>query len=54
MPDKKMGRPTDSPKNTRITIRLDDNTFKTLKRFCDKERLNYTDAIRELIKKLDK
>ena len=53
MPDKKMGRPTDNPKRDRITIRLDSESFNILRRFCDKEDLNYTDAIRKLIKQLD-
>ena len=54
VPDKKLGRPTDNPKKTRITIRLDDDTFNILENYCKKEGLNYTDVIRKQIKKLDK
>lgn len=50
----KMGRPTDNPKNNRITVRLDNDTFNKLNQFCRKENITYTDAIRKLIKKLDK
>lgn len=54
MTDRKMGRPTDNPKNNRITIRLDNDTFETLNAYCKQNNVSYTDAIRELIKKLDK
>lgn len=54
MTDRKMGRPTDNPKNNRITIRLDNTTFEILNTYCEKKGINYTDAIRALIKKLDK
>lgn len=33
MSDKKMGRPTDNPKNRRITFRLDDTTFNNLETY---------------------
>ena len=54
MTDHKMGRPTDNPKNNRITIRLDNNTFDILNNYCKEHNINYTDAIRNLIKKLEK
>lgn len=54
MTDRKMGRPTDNPKNNRITIRLDNYTFEILNTYCKENNFNYTDAIRELIRKLDK
>ena len=43
-----------NPKNNRITVRLDNETFNKLNNYCEKENINYTDAIRNLIKKLDK
>lgn len=54
MDKSKKGRPTDNPKSHRITVRLDDDTFNRLNKFCKKENITYTDAIRKLIQKLDK
>ena len=54
MDKSKMGRPTNNPKNNRITVRLDNNTFNKLNKYCERENINYTDAIRNLIKTLDK
>ena len=54
MDKSKMGRPTNNPKNNRITVRLDNDTFNKLNKYCESEKINYTDAIRNLIKTLDK
>ena len=54
MDKSKMGRPTNNPKNNRITVRLYNDTFNKLNNYCERENINYTDAIRNLIKTLDK
>lgn len=54
MSEKKMGRPTDSVKNTRLTVRLDDDTFKKLDNYCNKNNIGYSKGIRDGINKLDK
>ena len=54
MSDKKMGRPTDNPKNRRITFRLDDNTFLHLEKYCKKENISKMEAIRRGINLLGK
>lgn len=47
------GRPkSENPKNERITIRLDSNTFKKLSAYCAKEKIDKAEAIRRGIDKL--
>lgn len=50
---KKIGRPTDNPKNERITVRLDDKSVKILERYCIQENVDKGEATRRAIKKLD-
>ena len=50
----KMGRPTDNPKETRITVRLDSESNKILNEYCDEKQISKADAIREAIKGLKK
>lgn len=53
MPEKKkMGRPTDNPKDVSIHIRLDKECVKTLKEYCAQENVLRAEAIRRAIKKL--
>lgn len=54
MSDKKLGRPTDNPKNNKITIRIDDEVLKILDAYCKKKNVTRTSAITEGIKKLEK
>ena len=49
---KKMGRPTDNPKDVRITVRLDAESADILKKYCEQNKLNNMQAVREAIKKL--
>lgn len=49
-----MGRPTDNPKETRITVRLDSESNKILNEYCVKKQISKADAIREAIKGLKK
>lgn len=50
----KMGRPTDNPKETRITVRLDNESNKIINEYCDEKQISKADAIREAIKRLKK
>ncbi|EFS20885.1 hypothetical protein FSBG_00382 [Fusobacterium gonidiaformans 3-1-5R] len=49
---KKIGRPTDNPKNINFTIRLDEECVSILEKYCKQEEITRTDAIRKGIKKL--
>ena len=49
-----MGRPTDNPKDTKITIRVDKTTLSILDDYCKKENVSRTEGIRNGIKKLEK
>lgn len=46
------GRPTDNPKSERITVRLDEESKKTLASYCEQESVDRAEAIRRGIKKL--
>lgn len=46
------GRPTNNPKNERITVRLDDESTHILKEYCEEKVVERAEAIRRGIKKL--
>ena len=49
----KTGRPkSENPKSNRITVRIDDETMKTLNEYCLKENVEKAEAIRRGIKKI--
>lgn len=48
----KAGRPTDNPKQDRITVRLDNESCKILKEYCQKFNVERAEAIRRGVKKL--
>lgn len=48
----KMGRPTDSPKISRVTARIDIDTKKILDQYCKKHNINQAEAVRRAILKL--
>lgn len=50
---KKMGRPTNSPKTNRITVRLDSMTETILYKYCEQEHIKPTEGIRRGINKLE-
>ncbi len=50
----KMGRPTDSPKNHKITVRLDDMSAEIMNRYCQQESIEKGEAVRRGIKELEK
>lgn len=48
-----MGRPkSNNPKNKRIAVRLDDETFQTLNTYCEQKQVDKSEAIRRGIDKL--
>lgn len=49
---KKMGRPTNNPKVTRITVRMDEETSKILDNYCEQENVERAEAVRRGIKGL--
>nr|DAG43004.1 MAG TPA: hypothetical protein [Caudoviricetes sp.] len=46
------GRPTENPKQERITVRLDKESAETLHLYCEKKNVDRAEAIRRGIKKL--
>ena len=46
------GRPTNNPKNQRITVRLDNESSQVLDNYCSQEHIERAEAIRRGIKKL--
>lgn len=46
------GRPTDNPKNDRITIRLDNESSQILSEYCRKIKVDRAEAVRRGIKLL--
>ena len=54
MPDqKKMGRPTVSPKTTQFSIRFDENTLSILDKYCNKEKISRPEGVRRAVRKLN-
>ena len=51
MPSKKIGRPTDSPKNISVRIRMDKDTVEKLDACCKIEKTNRSEQIRKSIRK---
>jgi hypothetical protein len=47
------GRPTDNPKSGKITVRLDDESMRIMKEYCDQKSVERAEAVRRGIKKLD-
>lgn len=52
MGDKKIGRPTDSPKNTSIKFLADDDTYAKLKECSEKMKISRAEVIRKGIHKV--
>lgn len=48
----KMGRPTDNPKEERISVRLDNECTEILDLYCAKNKVTRVEAVRQGIKKL--
>lgn len=47
------GRPTDNPKDERITVRLDEQSASIMKRYCEQENVDKAEAVRRGLKKLE-
>lgn len=47
-----MGRPTDNPKAHQINVRLDDESFVTLEKYCKQEKIQRAEGVRRGIAKL--
>lgn len=55
MPDKKkMGRPTDNPKQTQFSIRFDKETLDILDEYCKEQDISRPEGVRRAVKKLKK
>lgn len=53
MPEKKkMGRPTDNPKNAQFSVRFDEETLKVLDEFCKVNSMTRPQGVREAVRKL--
>lgn len=53
MPEKKkIGRPTNNPKDSQIHVRLDAESEDILNRYCEQEKVSKMEAARRGIKKL--
>ncbi|NWO21380.1 hypothetical protein HW273_05655 [Oribacterium sp. oral taxon 102] len=49
----KTGRPTDNPKNYKITVRLDDDSARIMNAYCKQESIDRAEAVRRGLKKLE-
>lgn len=49
---KKMGRPTNNPKTSRLDIRLDEECIEILEKYSVQENISKTETARRGIKKL--
>ncbi|GAB5081317.1 hypothetical protein Osc1_04900 [Hominimerdicola sp. 21CYCFAH17_S] len=47
------GRPTNNPKVERVTVRLDNESSRILKAYCEQEKIDKAEAIRKGIIKLE-
>lgn len=46
------GRPTDNPRPHKLSIRLNNESIKTLETYCNQEKVSRTEAIERAIGKL--
>lgn len=49
---KKMGRPTESPKDVQIAVRFDKETLNILDDYCKKEKVSRAEGTRRAVRKL--
>lgn len=47
------GRPTENPKNNKITVRLDGESTRIMKLYCEQESVEKAEAVRRGLKKLE-
>ena len=48
----KRGRPTDSPKDSRVTARVENSVKKILDDYCEKHQITQAEGVRRAILKL--
>ena len=48
----KMGRPSDNPRRTKLSIRLSDGDKELLEEYCKREKVTRTEAVSREIQKL--
>ena len=53
MSERKLGRPTNNPKDKRITIRISSETEDILNKYCKQENIEVSEGVRRGIKKLE-
>lgn len=49
---RKMGRPTDDPKNFQVVVKLNEDSMQILKDFCEENNVTRSEAIRVAILRL--
>lgn len=49
---KKIGRPTDSPKQVQIAVRFDEETLRILDDYCEQEQISRAEGTRRAVRKL--
>lgn len=49
-----LGRPSNNPRPNRLSIRLSNKDKEILEEYCEREKVNKTEAISRGIKKLEK
>ncbi|WP_314346965.1 hypothetical protein [Fusobacterium massiliense] len=49
---KKMGRPTNDPKDVKLTVRVNKTTNEILEKFCKENNLTKVEGVREAINRL--
>ena len=54
MKPKKMGRPTDSLKETQIAVRFDGKTLQILDDYCEAKKVSRAEGVRQAVRKLKK
>ena len=52
MGEKKMGRPTDNPKNIMVKFRADEDTFQKLKECSDAMQVSQAEVLRQGVHKM--
>lgn len=50
----KTGRPTNNPKNNKITVRLDAESTRIMQEYCEQENVERAEAVRRGLKKWEK
>lgn len=54
MTQKKIGRPTDTPKTTQFSVRFDKETLEVLDEYCKKNMITRPEGVREAVRNLKK